>query len=225
MVEETDNKSWQDYEYEIYKLFCSTGHHCQKDVIVQGARASHQIDVLVNLNISPNGHRWLIECKYRSRPIGKHEVQAFKTVIDDIGADHGYILSERGFQKGAISMASTFNISLSSLSHLQEQFVHEQLISDHRQSKSFWATVKTEEDWGNMDSEAIVELRSTGTLSVADNIIEVHIVREGSLHRVISTESCKMAYLLRMGHFVLAFRGKFQTWILKPSHWITEGYV
>jgi hypothetical protein len=41
-----------------------------------------------------------------------------------------------------------------------------------------------------MDSEAIVELKSRDDLSVADNIIEVHILREGFLHRVIPRQSC-----------------------------------
>lgn len=203
MVKDKQIDSWQDYEYEAYKLFSSTGHHCEKDVIVQGARGAHQIDVLINLNILPEGHRWLIECKHWSRPVGKHEVQAFKTVIDDVGADHGYILSEQGFQKGAISMASTFNISLSSLYHLQDRFVREQLVQDHPQSRSFFATVKEEDDWGNMDSEAIVELRSAGSLSVADNLIEVHIIREGFLHRIISTEDCKK-WLTQKGTFLIS---------------------
>jgi hypothetical protein len=181
---------WQEYEYEAYTLFCSTGHYCQKDVIVQGARGSHQIDVLVDLNMTPEGHRWLVECKHRSRRIGKQEVLAFKTVIDDVGADHGYILSEQGFQKGAVTMARIFNISLVSLSQLREQFVREQLMPDYRQSKFFWATVKEEDDWGNMDSEAIVELKPRGALSVQDSIIEIHIVREGFLHQVIPKQSC-----------------------------------
>lgn len=180
--------SWQVYEQRTYEVFCSTGHICEKDVVIQGARGSHQIDVLVNLNIFPPGHRWLIECKNWSRRVGKREVQAFKTVIDDIGADHGYLLSEHGFQKGAMEMASKFNISLSSLSAIENQFLIEQKTPLHPQSRTYWASVKEEDDWGNMDSEAIIELRSTVARSVQDDIIEIHIFRGPTFQSLISKD-------------------------------------
>lgn len=180
--------SWQAYEQRAYEVFCSTGHVCGKDEVIEGARGSHQIDVLVNLNLFPLGHRWLIECKNWSRRVGKREVHAFKTVIDDIGADHGYILSEHGFQKGAIEMANKFNISLCSLSELENQFQMEQLKPLHPQSRIYWASVKEEDDWGNMDSEAILELRTTVPRSVRDDIIEIHIFRGSNFKRLISKE-------------------------------------
>jgi len=185
------NETWQDYENNAYDLFRSTGHRCQRDVILQGVRGSHQIDVVVDLAVPIGNHRWLVECKHWSRRVGKRDLQSFKTAIDDIGADHGYLLSEKGFQKGAREMASTLNISLCSLSELREHFVREQLTHQHQQSKEFKVDIEYEEDLGNMDSEAILELNPVNNFSVSDHIIEIHVIREGKLNWVLPTEAVR----------------------------------
>jgi hypothetical protein len=190
MTKNTQITKWLDYENRVYDLFRSTGCHCTKDIIVQGVRGHHQIDIVVDLNTTESAHRWLIECKNWVRPVGKREVQAFKTVIDDVGADHGYMLCEKGFQKGAVDMASASNITLSSLSNLEEGFVDEQVSVWYQQSRAFQAFVQEFDDTGMFDSEAIVELRATGSLSVAENIIEIHIVRDSSHHLIIRREAC-----------------------------------
>jgi hypothetical protein len=45
---------------------------------------------------------------------------AFQSIIDDVGADKGIILSEEGFQSGCFACAARTNILLSSLSELRE---------------------------------------------------------------------------------------------------------
>lgn len=182
--------AWRTYEDDSYNLFRTTGHYCEKSIIVPGVRASHQIDVVVNLNAS-RSHRWLVECKHWSRAVGKRDVQAFKSVIDDVGADHGYLLSEKGFQKGALAMARLLNMSLCSLEELRKDFVREQLMPEYQQSREFRAIVTEEEDWGNMDAQAVVDLLPSGDLSVADNIVEIHVFREDEFHYTMPTDACK----------------------------------
>lgn len=184
-------KPWQNYENSAYDLFRSTGYPCQRNIVLPGARGSHQIDILVNLNILIGDHTWLVECKNWSRPVGKRELLSFKSVIDDIGADHGYLLSENGFQKGAHEMARSFNISLFTLAELQEKFIRDQLLPSHQQSNEFNVIVKYEEDWGNMDSEAIVELAPTNDLSVYEYLIEIHVISEVVSNCIISKEKAK----------------------------------
>lgn len=184
-------KEWQIYENDVFNLFRSTGNYCEKNVITQGVRSNHQIDVLLRLEAPLKNHLWLIECKKRSRPIGKNELQSFKTIIDDIGADHGFILSEKGFQKGAKRMAKSLNITLTSYSYLNRLFLEEQLKPDHPQSKMFYTFVEEEEDCGNMDSEAILVLKSTSPkFKIIDYLIEMHVFHEG-LYWNLSNEKCK----------------------------------
>ncbi|MFQ5751718.1 MAG: restriction endonuclease [bacterium] len=182
-------KPWQEYEKTVYDLFRSTGHRCQRDVIMPGARGSHQIDIVVSLSEPIGHHQWLVECKHWQRPVGKRDVHSFKTVIDDIGADHGYLLSEKGFQKGATEMARMLNISLYTLSELRELFIQEQLTPQYQQSKAFRVAIDQEDDKGNMDSMAILELVPVKDVSVTDHVIEIHVIRENILNWIISTDS------------------------------------
>ena len=191
MVLAMNREVWREYEQAAFDVFRSTGQQCELDVLLKGVRGSHQVDILVSLDLASGKHRWLVECKHWSRRVTKHELQAFKTAIDDVGADHGYLLSEVGFQTGALEMAQTLNVSLTSVARLTERFREEQLMPDCRQSRDFWATVvERHDDLGNFDSETIIELGPVGDLSVLDHIVEVHIIREGIFHWVIPQEDC-----------------------------------
>ncbi len=184
-----DSEGWRDYEQRAFDVFRSTGRHCERGVVLSGARASHQIDVVVHLGVGSGRHRWLVECKQWSRRVGKRELQAFKATIDDVGADHGYLLSEAGFQSGAVRMAQTLNISLCSLEKLRERFALEQLLPEHQQSRAFKAVVHELEDSGNFDGGVTVELCPTGNVSVADHLIEVHVLCEQ--HWIIPADLCR----------------------------------
>lgn len=186
----TTESKWATYEQDVFALFRSTGHWCEHDVTLNGARGKHQIDIVVYLDIGAGRHWWLVECKNWARPVGKREVAAFRAILDDLGADHGYFLSEAGFQNGAIQFAETLNLSLCNLKELTARFVRAQLVPDYRQSKVFWCTVKEEDDLGNMDSEAVVQLHSMSGISIAEHILDIHIMREGAVRGVIPTEKC-----------------------------------
>jgi hypothetical protein len=47
-------------------------------------------------------------------------VAALASVVQDVGADRGILLSETGFQAGAIRLASLSNITLTSLTELKD---------------------------------------------------------------------------------------------------------
>lgn len=52
-------------------------------------------------------------------PIEKAAALTLKGVVDDLGADRGFLLSESGFQPGAIAVAQSTNLTLSDLSSLR----------------------------------------------------------------------------------------------------------
>ncbi len=195
---ETAEQKGANYERDVFSLFRSTGQRCEHNVILQGARGKHQIDIVVYLDVGAGRHWWLVECKNWARPVGKREVAAFRAILDDIGADHGYFLSEAGFQDGAVQFAHTLNLSLCTLADLTARFVREQLAPDYRQSKAFWCIVKPEDDWGNMDSQAVASLHSKNDHSIADHILEIHVMREGVVRGVIPADKCR-AFITQAG--------------------------
>lgn len=70
------------------------------------------------------------------------------SIVQDIGADRGFLLSEKGFQSGAIRVAANTNITLTSIDDLTtnggEQFV------EHTLAKLSWRLTQVREQLKNI---------------------------------------------------------------------------
>ena len=110
---------WRAYQQEVADFFSSLGFEANVDVRAEGVRATHLVDALVRFESFGLQHSWIIECKAWTRRVSKHEVMALRGIVDDLGADRGFLLSERGFQPAAIAAAHLSNVSLTNLRDLQ----------------------------------------------------------------------------------------------------------
>jgi restriction system protein len=118
---------WKDYQERSAALFRQLGFTAKTDVTVAGARASHDVDVLVTYTHAGMDLMWIVECKAWKSRVKKEKVLALRGVVEDIGADKGVLLAEGGFQKGAIQAAAKSNVITSSLVELRAQ-AHDWLI-------------------------------------------------------------------------------------------------
>jgi len=118
---------WKKYQKATSDLFMSLGCSAEVDKLVKGARVAHKIDIWVTFNKFGFQNRWAVECKYWNSNVTKEKVMALKSIVDDLGADRGIIISKTGFQSGAIRAATYMNISLTSLEDLK-QTVQDDLI-------------------------------------------------------------------------------------------------
>lgn len=57
-------KSWQAYQEGAARFFRSLGFDANVEAPVQGARAKHKVDVLVEFEHAGVRTRWAVECKY-----------------------------------------------------------------------------------------------------------------------------------------------------------------
>jgi hypothetical protein len=64
-------------------------------------------------------HTWIVECKLHARAITKADVETLKSIASEIGASLAFLLSESGFQSGALDAARKTNVVLSSLKELR----------------------------------------------------------------------------------------------------------
>lgn len=94
------------------------GHEAHVDHFVQGARAGHRIDVWVEFVQFGIRTRWAVECKHWKARVPKEKVAAFKQIVDDVGADRGFLMTEVGFQPAGQSLAENTNVTLTSLAEL-----------------------------------------------------------------------------------------------------------
>ena len=103
---------WHVYQEATAEVFRRLGCNAQVDFRVTGARATHDIDVYATFLRSGILCTWVIECKLWKTRVPKEKVLALKSLIDDLGADRGIIVSEAGFQPGAQDAARGTNITL-----------------------------------------------------------------------------------------------------------------
>lgn len=111
--------AWQNYQEEAAVFFRSLGMDAQTDVTVQGARTTHDVDVLVKLRHVGFEVTWILECKCWQTPVNKLHVLALREIVADTGADRGILLSESGFQIGAKEAAALTNVHLQSLAQTE----------------------------------------------------------------------------------------------------------
>ena len=112
--------NWQEYQEEVAAFFRSLGLEAETNVTVKGVRTTHDVDVLVKSRHVGFTVAWIIECKHWKRRVTKLHVLALREITADLGADRGILLSEGGFQSGAIEAAALTNVHVKSLVNLGE---------------------------------------------------------------------------------------------------------
>lgn len=110
---------WREYQRDAAGFFETLGMRAEVEAQVVGARAMHNVDVAVTFTAYGIDHTWLVECKLWRRKVHKAEVLTLRGVVDDVGADRGFLLSERGFDPGAVTAARLTNITLTNLEDLR----------------------------------------------------------------------------------------------------------
>lgn len=109
---------WRQYQEDAAQLFRRMGFEAEVEKDVTGARATHAIDVVVRATLAGLPVLWIVECKHWKTSVPKVHVLALVQVAQDVGADRAILLSEVGFQAGAIAAAANTNVSLSSIEEL-----------------------------------------------------------------------------------------------------------
>jgi hypothetical protein len=112
--------AWRDYQERAADIFRAHGLDANVEERVIGARGQHDVDVVVRTSRAGIEQLWVVECKWWRRSVSKLHVAALASVVQDVGADRGILLSETGFQAGAIRLASLSNITLTSLAELRD---------------------------------------------------------------------------------------------------------
>ncbi|EKO3971886.1 restriction endonuclease [Vibrio fluvialis] len=112
--------SWKKYQADTAAIFNSIGWKAEIEKDIEGVRGTHEVDVFVTFKQHGIDCRWVIECKCWNSSVPKEKVLALQSIVDDIGADKGVLVSKEGFQSGAIKQSQKSNIFLTSLDELKE---------------------------------------------------------------------------------------------------------
>ena len=120
---------WKKYEQQAAEFFRSLGCHVEIGATIKGARAKHKIDVWVVFTRFGIETKWVVDCKFWRKPVTKEKVLALTGVAQDVGADRGVLVSQRGFQAGAVRAAEHTNVTLTSLEDLKRTAQNDLILS------------------------------------------------------------------------------------------------
>jgi Restriction endonuclease len=122
-------KPWEQYQEDTAELLRELGFTTGvNDSLTEPNGTVHEVDVSARRTLAGVDLLWIVECKlWRTQAVTIEKVAALKAIVDSVGADRGLLMSEGGFQSGAIRMAVQKNITLSSLADLRESAAEELL--------------------------------------------------------------------------------------------------
>lgn len=123
-LNKNNESNWYKFQEEICEHFRNLGASARTNVTVKGARGSSDIDVVVESKYLGTDFKWFIEAKYWNSNVTKETVHAFFTILQNTGADRGFIISKTGFQSGAIEATKHTNISLYTFEEFKKKTSH-----------------------------------------------------------------------------------------------------
>lgn len=132
-------KPWEQYQHRTAELLGQLGFTTKvNDPLHAPNGVVHRVDVSARMTVAGVSMLWVAECKLWNRAVTKEKVSALKDIVNDLGADRGLLISEKGFQSGAVRLAAAKNITLSSLDELRANAA-KQVISTEGAELRLWS--------------------------------------------------------------------------------------
>lgn len=114
--------NWQALQIEVGRILLECGFSVEVERKVQSARGTVEIDVYAEETVRGRRYAIACECKHWKSRIPQAVVHGFRTVVQEIGANIGYIVSMEGFQSGSIAASDLTNIKLVTWQEFQDIF-------------------------------------------------------------------------------------------------------
>lgn len=122
MIFDIEPKNWKELQKFVGQMFQECGFETEVSKVVQLVRGKKEIDVYTQDTKSEYKPVILIECKFWSKPVSQETIHSFRTVVNDFGANVGFIVSKNGFQSGSYEAVKNTNIRLLTLKELEMKY-------------------------------------------------------------------------------------------------------
>ncbi len=101
--------NWKDYEKEVYQYFAQMYPEAEitYDAKITGlySKEERQVDVLIEDEVAGMPIKIAVDAKYFSRKVDIKCVESFISMIGDIGANQGLLITQKGYSDAAIKRA------------------------------------------------------------------------------------------------------------------------
>jgi hypothetical protein len=123
MIENSEPKEWESLQTGVCRIFNEIGLHAEENKLINTPRGAVSLDVFAIDPGSIDSIQYVVECKNWKNSIPQSIVHAFTTVMHEVGANIGYIISQKGLQKGAMDYLQNTNIKGLTFSEFQQNYL------------------------------------------------------------------------------------------------------
>ncbi|AMU74390.1 restriction endonuclease [Mycobacteroides abscessus] len=114
--------NWVELENDVAAILRECGMTVRQGESLKLRRGDFAADVVANEVVEGISNSIVCECKFWDTNIPAEKVRSFRVVVDETGANRGYIISRRGFQSGAFEAAEATNVELVTYEQFQELY-------------------------------------------------------------------------------------------------------
>lgn len=122
MITERQPEDWRELQSEVARILAECGMQAEVEKTVTLARDKADVDVVAVETVNGRTTTIFCECKLWKRSIPKNVIHGFRTVVEDGGANVGYVITSSGFQSGALAAADLTNLRLVTWPEFQAEF-------------------------------------------------------------------------------------------------------
>ncbi len=122
MIIKVKPKDWRELQVKVGEILSESNFKVEIEKKIKSVRSEIEIDVFAEEIIDDRTYTILCECKMWKSNIPQLYVHGLRTVVHDIGANKGYIISSSKFQKGSVDSTGYTNIELLTWNEFQKKF-------------------------------------------------------------------------------------------------------
>ncbi|MCF6156809.1 MAG: hypothetical protein E3K36_16575 [Candidatus Brocadia sp.] len=123
MIEDHEPNDWKILQEGVCRIFNEIGLKAEINKEITTPRGKVSLDVFAIDPGSVDKIQYVVECKNWNSSIPQSVIHLFTTVIHEVGAHVGYIVSKHGFQKGSLEYLRNTNINALTFKDFQNHYM------------------------------------------------------------------------------------------------------
>lgn len=113
---------WKDLQNKVSEILKQCCFKVETELIAKTARGKVELDVYAEETIKGRKYSIVCECKYWKSSIPQNVIHGFRTVVNDLGCNVGYVITTSDFQSGSVNTSKYTNIELLTWEKFQSLF-------------------------------------------------------------------------------------------------------
>lgn len=115
-------QDWKDLQKKVSEILQQCGFKVEKELTTETVRGKVELDVYAEENIKGSKYSIVCECKYWKSNIPQTVIHGFRTVVNDLGCNVGYVITTSDFQSGSVTATENTNVELLTWENFQALF-------------------------------------------------------------------------------------------------------